>query len=917
MKKLMNAWHRARDRLADPPADGFRRRVTSGLDRLVHPRPDGLRARNFSRRQHEAGPPNEGSQVSPSGMPPRQSRPPGASMQASQPVPEAPSRPAPQRPLAGSAAVHAEQSRAASQRDSRQHLATLGIEAPWLQLDEIAQHCIVDPDSIQFLHGALDRFRQDVDVSVERRRDAVTGQVPDDIARAKDACMQLHEDAWEMGEAFRRLDADGRGIAWVRPSGREAMGRAWIARPGEARCMRQALDEFKIDLDHQRYYLALEGGPATGRMLKAEQACLELFEQGKRALDAYEYLDFRGSSIVPPEVDLRCVDRAGIDRLREDLADLQDKLDRKIEGARGNDRKLPQDVEQAAVVCRSILAEASTIANTHELRLSMHPDAERRGAGAQDPRDRGLFGMEAEASMVYLRRLAWKGVPLVNVAHGTVEGELKATEDPDIERSGFESVAFPLKNPRQVDLFTRSTEGFCSTMSREARLSGAPARFSSTWPAQAVIRDNVPTPVSQLRSGVAMAIQPTAGIYYLEHVPLALASIDPSVERAPAGSTDDARRVDQHFARMHGRPLSRNAFGFLNLITYILRCGRRRFSDLTPHSYFEFMPRKTLSSMFERSLATEQDREDIRRLLDPDLNAGTPLIMEVLGHEKSGQLFRDGYIGYQVAPEGAAGTAKVEKQHHGGPSIDDFLVSIFDPQRFGRSADFISPPEGQDDGSGHAHGMAGLGNVDPHTGEMIFEIRQDSSLPFVVPASALPVAGMLNYIKWCRFNPNIPAIHVADRAERDVMEANRAFTKLSDLFYDLKLAIDALERDGHVKDSLIRDLAYNADEAREVIASQAEANGILESLDTVLSLLRDRDFRELQPRAETLAGDLYEVFPRLLRALYGPEHEAWEKWLQENPPSPGMSDVDFAELLPGATSQSAPVDSGPSGHRVS
>lgn len=753
----------------------------------------------------------------------------------------------------------------------------LGVHGSWLQIHRIAEDCVGMPNAQHVIRNALHILALEVEDAIRAHRDPASDEVPPEVQAARDKYMSLHAEAITTLDAFAQLQ--------LPPLQHPAtIGTDWVTQRGKAAAIPAALAVFKEELDRRVAALTeLHQGTLPDDLWYAKTTCVRLHEQASRVIAAYERIGIQAPWMAPPERDLRCITMEGITDLQAQLDQVEGRLAQARAEAQRLDEPLSQPLQQAIDVYDRLRNETASAVKLHESYLREAPTAD---PGIEvDPRDEGLLGFETETARLNFKKFLVRGTPVARVSKGRMESDVGRTLDGGVV-ANFESVSETLKNPWHVERYARSTRNFFRSMKREARTTGSSPPINSFLHPSRVIRNVEATPRVYIRNGVAVALQTTSGLYLLEHVPAVLRALNPDTTLQ---GLEDATRVSQLFRQKHGRNLSAKAFGLISYIACYIRWANIDGVPKSAHSKIGTMSRKSFSSMYSSSLKSEQDRDDIRWLLDPECGNGCPPMMEMLGYAPDEVIYKNGYLVPPPASDDVE-RAPVKPILARGPLLMDWLVSIFNPAAFGRDTDLVSPPEGHDRQAKKQHGMGNLGDVNKVTGELIVEDRGDIQRPRTFPASALPAACMLEYMKWLEYNPRLARLDPVVRDQNEKQESMRIFRVLSKLYIDLSDFAADIHCDRPQQQGILDGSKAALASVHETLQTSLDAKDIGGECEALLEALSPvgpgaKPDKNLGRRAEELVDKLDEAFPRFMEILFAQEFKVWRKWLDENSPS--------------------------------
>jgi hypothetical protein len=279
--------------------------------------------------------------------------------------------------------------------------AVLGVHAPWLTLDRIAD------DGLLEAHEGIDedlrRLEQTVaDTARELKR---TGQAPEQaVERAQRDCEALCAESRAILEAQRRLALQAPSLD---PDRQPDAVVNWVTRdPAQ---WRQSLQDHRRHLDQRRPDLQ---GPAAE---KAFAACERLHDRWSGLLQAHETLGLKAPWMDATSRDLTCARPGGADQLRGQLEEFR----RGIEQAEARHPQ-PRDefIHQAISNCSALAEETAAIVDQLDARRE-----NRRMITARSPDDIADLPQDPESPRWCVSRRIVRDRADGEEAHDTETGE--------------------------------------------------------------------------------------------------------------------------------------------------------------------------------------------------------------------------------------------------------------------------------------------------------------------------------------------------------------------------------------------------------------------------------------------------------------------------------------------------------------
>jgi hypothetical protein len=186
-----------------------------------------------------------------------------------------------------------------------------------------------------------------------------------------------------------------------------------------------------------------------------------------------------------------------------------------------------------------------------------------------------------------------------------------------------------------------------------------------------------------------------------------------------------AERVERRFRETQGTSLSPACKGFVQLIVYYLNSAGSvtpRADESTVHVFFRMLARSDFCAIHDK-LLDDDERQQMRVLLQPMRPRTLPLLMEALVIDGSCPVFKAGYMNERYGRES-------------GPRVRQWLESIVRGRDDGAyKKDLLSPPFGYRLHSGDLardYGMGAMG-VDEVNKLVLFEIRYSPRLQHDIP----------------------------------------------------------------------------------------------------------------------------------------------------------------------------------------
>lgn len=492
------------------------------------------------------------------------------------------------------------------------------------------------------------------------------------------------------------------------------------------------------------------------------------------------------------------------------------------------------------------------------------------------PSKRGLLGFEHE-TLPLTNEFQPRGTVLAELPYGEIQSDARG-----FGSSSYESVSDALPDPKTVDRFNRSTAEFFVQMQRWAEKNpGKKSTISEFWQADHVTLDISISSNHSIRNGIIIGQQASTGVSLEKMSDLLTTAFQ---ETGPP-SKKDAIWVAHNFRTSHGHALSKRVLGLLHYIGYYVRCTQQDLSQISAHSFFAVMSRGSFSSYYQK--LSRQDRDDMDKILLAQKGNSLPLFMRSLNYRFGQTMFRNPYVCQSASSRGAISSGKVPTAV--GPTIGDWLHSIVDPQRFGRTTDLMSPPEGMEQDGAKQLGMGNLGD----TGDPIVELRDFEILPARFPATGAPIVGMLVYQFCQRFNPNLPHVDFVEGGQQEE-DAIKAFADIGELCSDIGLTVEHLY-DGR-KLELLSEIKRSVRQLRNLIETHGGVDDIASDFDQVLDAAAFGTATPpdtMRPLAERLLKKLTDGYPRIGEALFSENLRRWRAAIAAATPSPGEEKPSF------------------------